>query len=123
MELFSFALLFRGGASLWSVAVLTGGCTSQMFFALLPGPGGSPYLAVPPADRRKMWILPALAAFWMILRFPAAGIASSVIAGGLCAFIRRDFVLTGTRTSPDVITLAGKLVELVLLLCGLLFIL
>ena len=66
-ELFSFALLFRGGASLWSVAVLTGGCTAQMFFALLPGAEGVPFLAVPPAGRRKVWIFPALA---LILLFP-----------------------------------------------------
>ena len=122
-ELFSFALLFGGGASLWSVAVLTGGFTSQMFFAALPGPDGSPYLVLRPADRRKMWILPALVTLGMILRFPVAGIASPVIAGGLCAFIRRDFTLTGTPMTPDVITLCGKLAELVLLLCGLLFIL
>jgi len=122
-ELFSFALLFGGGASLWSVAVLTGGCTAQMFFAALPGANGSPYLALLPADRRKMWILPALVTLWMILRFPVAGIASSVIAGGLCAFIHRDFTLTKTPIAPDAITLAGKLAELVLLLCGLLFIL
>ena len=123
VELFSFALLFCGGASLWSVAVLTGGFTSQMFFAALPGPDGSPFLTLLPADRRKMWILPALVTLWMILRFPVSGIASAVIAGGLCAFIRRDFTLTGTPVTPDVITLCGKLAELVLLLCGLLFIL
>ena len=123
VELFSFALLFRGGACLWSVAVLTGGCSSQMFFALLPGADGSPFLTLSPDDRRKMWILPALAALWMIFRFPVAGIASCVIAGGLCAMIRRDFVLTGTPMTPDVITLGGKLAEIVLLLCGLLFIL
>ena len=121
-ELFCFALLAAGRASLWSVAVLTGGCIAQMVFSTLPRAGGDPpVLVIAHSARRKVWILPVLAALWMLFRFPVAAVAAVVLLGGLGGMVRRDFVLTGTPVTADVITLIGKIAELALLLCGVIF--
>ena len=124
LELFSFGLLAAGRASLWSVAVLVGGCIAQMVFSTLPRSGSEPpYLVIAPAARRRIWILPGVTALWMFLCFPVPTVAAAAVVGGLGVMIRRDFILTGTPVTADVITLAGKIAELALLLCGIVFVL
>ena len=119
-----FGLLSYYRAAWWSVAVFTGAFTIQMLFATLPRTlGEEPYLKIAPSQRLKMWLLPALTGLVMIFFFPAAGIVAAALVGGLGQIIHKNFLLTGTPVSADVITLSGKLTEIILLLCGIIFVL
>ena len=124
LETGCFALLAYYRAAWWCVAVFAGAFTIQMLLATLPRTfGDDPYLKIAPAQWMKMWILPAVTGLVMIFFFPAAGIVAAVLIGGLGQMIHKNFLLTETPVTADVITLSGKITEIVLLLCGIIFVL
>ena len=95
-----------------------------MLFATLPRTlGNEPFIKIAPAQRMKIWIIPAVIGVLTILFFPAAGIVAAVFVGGLGQMVHKNFLLTGTPVTADVITLCGKLTEIILLLCGVIFVL
>ena len=124
LELLCFGALAYTLNAFWCVAVFAGACTIQMLFATLPRTAGlEPFLCSPSEKRMKMWYLPIAAACVLIFFYPAAGVVAAALIGGLGQMIHKDFILTSTPVTADVITLCGKITELVLLFCGLLFVL
>ena len=119
-----FALLSYYHAAWWCVAVFTGAFTVQMLLATLPRTlGNDPFLKISSAQKLQMWLLPVLTGLVMIFFFPAAGIVAAALVGGLGQMIHKNFLLTQTPVTADVITLCGKITELILLLCGIIFVL
>ena len=106
-----FALAF-GGAKLWIVVILAGAFTVQGMLALEPQ-----------ENRRRGWWMAGIVGVVMLLFFPFGVIAAAVVvyfaSTGFAGFFRRNF----DGVTPDLITLAGALVELLLLVAGLLFVL
>ena len=124
LELLCFAALGYTRNAFWCVAVFAGACTIQMLFATLPRTlGQEPFLCIPSEKRLSMWYLPIAAACVLIFFYPAAGVVAAALVGGLGQMIHKDFILTSTPVTADVITLCGKMTELILLFCGLLFVL
>lgn len=122
-EIVCFGMLAYYRSALWCVAVFTGTFVIQMLFATLDrGYGEVPYINIEPEKMRDIWKLPAVIGVLTVLIFPAAGIVASAIVAGLGQMIHKNFVLTGTPVTADVITLCGKITQLVLLLCGLVFV-
>ena len=118
-----FALAF-GGAKLWIVVILAGAFTVQGMLALEPDrDSGLPLLPVPQENRRRGWWMAGIVGVVMLLFFPFGVIAAAVVvyfaSTGFAGFFRRNF----DGVTPDLITLAGALVELLLLVAGLLFVL
>ena len=124
LELCCFGLLAYYGASLWCVVVFAGAFTIQMLFATLPrGMGYEPFVKVSSERRLKIWILPVLAAVFSFFFFPAATLVAAALIGVLGQMIHKDFLITDTPVTADIITLSGKITEIILLLCGVVFIL
>lgn len=124
LETGCFALLAYYRAAWWCVAVFAGAFTIQMLLATLPRTlGNEPFLKIAPDRRLKIWILPAVTGLVMIFFFPTAGIVAAALIGGLGQIIHKNFLLTETPVTADLITLCGKLTEIILLLCGIIFVL
>lgn len=124
LQVCCFGLLAYYRASLWCIVVLAGAFTVQMLFATLPRPmGEEPFLKIPSARRMKIWFLPIATAIAAFFFFPAATLVAVVLVGGLGQMIHKDFMITQTPVTADVITLSGKITEIVLLLCGIIFVL
>ena len=121
-ELIAFALLAYYRVCLWSVAVFAGAFTIQMLFATLYNGNGA-FLPIPQNRIKQIWIAPLAVTMVLFLIFPAATIAAAAIVGCLGQIIHRDLAASQTPISADVITLSGKITELFLLLCGLIFVL
>ena len=124
IEVGCFGLLSYFRAAWWCVAVFAGAYTIQMLLATLPRTlGNEPFIKIAPDKKMQIWIFPAVIGVLSILFFPAAGIVGAVIVGGLGQIVHKNFQLTGTPVTADVITLCGKLTEIILLLCGIIFVL
>ena len=124
IEVVSSGLLSYHRAAWWFVAVFAGAFTVQMLFATLPRAfGHEPFIKIASGKKKEIWILPVVIGVLNILFFPAAGIAAAVIVGVLAPILYKNFLLTRTPVTADVITLCGKLTEIILLLCGVIFIL
>ena len=124
IEVVCFGLLSYYRAAWWCVAVFAGAFTIQMLLATLPRTlGNEPFIKIAPDKKTKIWIIPAVIGVLTILFFPAAGIVAAVFVGGLGQMVHKNFLLTGTPVTADVITLCGKLTEIILLLCGVIFVL
>ena len=124
VEVVCFGLLSYYRAAWWCVAVFAGAFTIQMLFATLPRTlGNEPFIKIAPDKKMQIWIFPAVIGVLSILFFPAAAIVGAVFVGGLGQMVHKNFLLTGTPVTADVITLCGKLTEIILLLCGVIFVL
>ena len=118
-----FALAF-GGAKLWIAVILTGAFTVQGMLALEPDrDSGVPLLPVSLENRRLGWWMAGIIGVVLLLFFPFGVIVAGAVvyfaSSGFAGFFRRNF----GGVSADFITLAGALVELLLLIAGLLFVL
>ncbi|MBR7104812.1 MAG: hypothetical protein IKC65_07705 [Lentisphaeria bacterium] len=124
LEFICFALLAFHRASLWCIPLFSGAFTIQMLFATLPRKMNMPpYLPIPENRKKAIWILPGLIALTTFFIFPAAAIAAAAIVGGLGTILHKNFILTAAPVTSDLITLSGKITELILLLAGVIFIL
>ena len=116
-----FALAFSG-AKLWIVVILAGAFTVQGMLALDPDrESGIPLLPVPQENRRRGWWIAGIIGLVLLAFFPfgviVAGAAVYFASTGFAGFFLRNF----NGVSPDLITLAGALTELLLLIVGVLF--
>lgn len=117
---FLFLLCFFH-AKLWIVAVLVGAFSVQAFLALQPAAGGAPpLLPVAPESRMRLWRILAVLYVVMMLAFPVgmigAGAAVYFCATGFAKYFER----CSDGITSDLITLAGAVTELLLLLVGIL---
>ena len=125
LEVGKAALLFTlafYGAKLWILVILAGAFTVQGMLATEPErDSASPLLPVPHENRRSGWWAFGIISVVLLPFFPFGVIAAAAVvyfaATGLAGFFRRNF----DGVTPDFITLAGTLVELVLLILGVLF--
>ena len=121
-ELIAFALLAYNRTCLWSIAVFAGAFTIQMLFATLYNGSGA-FLPVPQNRMKQIWIAPLAVAVILFLFFPAATIVAAAVVGCIGQIIHRDLAASQTPVSADMITLSGKITELIMLLCGMIFVL
>lgn len=106
----------------WCAAIFTAGTTLQMLIATLPRSiQQMPYLPMEKEDFQMVKLLLAVILILLFLNFPGMTIAAVLANWCFARYLYGKMKNNGIPATADQITLAGKIAELITLLCALLF--
>lgn len=118
----SLFLLYRHGAGCWLVAVLVLSFSIQGSLMCLPNlDTGSQFLDVSRDEQSRMWIVCVFLMLFVALKLPLSAIAGTGCAVAFAWIVGNAAWRTYGGISAEMITLAGAVAELGLLLVGFLF--
>ncbi len=121
-KLGAFFLLYRHGAGCWLAGVLILSFSIQGFLMGLPDlDTGHPFLEVSGAEQSRIWLVGIFFMLFVALRLPLAAIAGTGCAIVFAWTVRNAAEKIYGGISAEMITLAGAVAELGLVLIGFLF--
>ncbi len=120
-KLWGFFILARYGAAVWIIAVLVLSFTVQgVMMTLRDLNGTEPFLAVMPPRHLHIWIAATVLILFLGLSLPKAALAGLVCSFIFAVICRNWFERIFGGATAEMVTLAGSVSELMVLLLGLL---
>ena len=118
------ALVYLGykGAWMWMVAVCSLAFAVQIYLATLPELHSGRPLVHPSFPPEAVWIVGIFPVLFVAIRYPSAALLGIAAAGVLAVLARRAYVEVCGGVTGEMVSLAGSLAEVLLLLAGILMI-
>ncbi len=122
-KLWGFYMLARMHATVWIFAVLVLGFAMQgTLMCMVNLNDGKPFLAVPHARQLHIWFVPLFVMLFLAIGLPAAALVAAAAVFVTVFLCRNWFEKIFGGVTSEMITLAGAVTEIMVLLLGMLFI-